>query len=137
MLVCLLALGVDSWVRRPLELRLQGEEARYEQLRTARIRRRVSRKPGAPASADPVADLRRLVVSCLEESPLVDVQLDVHPAPQPLAASARIVAQGSFDQDLRLIGSLLRPGVVLGRVRLSPATQAVHLEVEVSSLRNP
>jgi hypothetical protein len=77
----------------------------------------------AGTQADAVARLRRSLLDSLRGQPVSGVRLSVSPASPPLAAKARVTAEGSFADVVRLSGRLVRPGAgfVLQRVRMAPA----------------
>jgi hypothetical protein len=92
--------------------------------RAAAASARASRMDVLPGtSADAVARLRRSLLDSLRGQSVYNVRLAVTPGRPPLAAEARLSAEGSFADVVRLSGRLVRPGAgfVLRRVRMAPA----------------
>jgi hypothetical protein len=61
---------------------------------------------------EPVGDLRRAILAALDGAPVSGVRLGVRPARPPLAASARLVAEGRFDDLVRLVSRLTEEGAL-------------------------
>jgi hypothetical protein len=99
------------------------------------LRARVARidVSGATAADDDLSRLRRSLLSALEGARVSGTELAVTSAPPPLATAARIRAEGSFLDVVRLSSRLVRPGggLILRHVRMASARDgAVVLEVE-------
>lgn len=105
--------------RREAQSRLAGLQRREaERGRAGALLAAASLGPGEAHTR-----LRRAIVDSLREVPVSGARLVVQPGVAPVAATVRLSAQGSYPDVLRLAGRLAGPrcGVVLERVRLSPA----------------
>lgn len=118
----------ETGARAELE-RLRAEERGLQAViasreRAAAASARASRMDVQPGTgADAVARLRRSLLDSLRGQPVTKVRLAVTPGRPPLAAEARLTAEGSFAEVVRLSGRLVRPGagLVLRHVRFTPA----------------
>ena len=81
--------------------------------------------------ADLATELRQSLVSVLDRAKATNVRLSVARAEPPVAAQARLSADGSFAELVRLSGLLSRPGgLVLEEVRFEPTPTGLSLRLE-------
>jgi hypothetical protein len=139
-----LALGTHLVLTRPL--RHSAEQARAEQRRLWAERQRVrgelaglehraatwSRFSLAGGGAGALATLRQRLLTSLELPGVSGVRLEVRPGRPPVAATARLSAEGELDAILELLARLARPdtGLGLSRVRIGSGRGAVVLDLE-------
>jgi hypothetical protein len=84
-----------------------------------------------------VTALRRSLLDSMDGAPVTAVRLSVAPAPPPLGARARVSAEGSFDDLVRLSQRLvgLRTGLVPERLRWAVSGSQLSLDVDGATLR--
>jgi hypothetical protein len=120
------------------EYRRARDEARDVRSRLARLERRDAahtRAATAVAGATPgetVRAVRRSVVQTLQNAAVSGVRLSVTSGRPPYTARVRLSASGPFPEVMALTGRIARPetGVVLERVRLSPRSDGVTMDLE-------
>ena len=104
-----------------------AEIERHEEARA----RMAAPVPASLGRADLANELRQSMVSLLDRSAAKNVRLTVAKGEPPVAAQARLSAEGSFAELVRLSGLLARPGgLVLEEVRFSPAPSGLTLNLE-------
>jgi hypothetical protein len=86
-------------------LRVRVERAQRQRAAEESVRRAAPRA----SSGDPVVGLRRSLLDTLRGASVEDVRLTVSPASAPLAARARLSADGRFQDLASLAGRLLSP----------------------------
>jgi len=122
--------------------RVKTETESLRQRRAERERRRAAeeawRQAGRTGGESPVTVLRRSLLDSIDGAPVSGVRLDVGPAPAPLAAHARLSADGSFDDLVRLSQRVvgLRTGLVPERLRWKVSGSQLSLDVEGATLRD-
>jgi hypothetical protein len=126
-----------------LEAELGRVEAEHEPLRRrlARGERRRAaedafRRAGAERQGAPVTSLRRSLLEAIEGARVSAVRLSVAPAAPPLAARARLSAEGTFPDlvslSQRVVG--LRTGLVPEQVRWASSGSALTVDIEGTTL---
>jgi hypothetical protein len=116
--------------RQPLQDRLLDRERR-------RATGELWSKAASPGGEAPVTALRRTLLREVEATAVKDVRLNVSPAGAPLAARARLSAQGSFRDLVTLAQTIAGPrtGLVPDRVRLVLSGALLSLEIDGATLR--
>ena len=123
-------------------LKLKAERQPLQDRLFERERRRTAgelwSKAAARGQEPPVTALRRTLLQSLEAAAVSDVRLSVSPAPAPLAARARLSAQGSFRDLVALAQTIAGPrtGLVPERIRLVLSGALLSLEIDGATLRD-
>jgi hypothetical protein len=132
--LAVLAFALYGGLVRPKALEVEQEEARYEEARKATNAERIRlnelqrAKASHAAPGQDAMPLRRVVVSCLERRPVKSVRIDLHL--QGGRSAIGLSGTGSLQQDLLLVGELLRASISPLRVHLSPTAADVAFSFE-------
>jgi hypothetical protein len=109
--------------------------SRTEREGLARLVRRTSASASQP-NTDALMTLRRSVLQSIQASRVSNVHLSVSPGRGPVAATVHLSAEGRFEDVVGLSGAVAPAGsgIVLARVRISPAAGAILLDLDALSL---
>ena len=127
-----------------------GDEYRRARERRREASRRLSRaeregprrlvgrthEPASQPAPDVLMALRHSVLKSVQASRVSNVRLSVNPGRGPVAATVHLSAEGRFEDVVSLSGAVAPAGsgIVLTRVRISPAGDAILLDLDALSL---
>jgi hypothetical protein len=109
--------------------------SRTEREGLGRLVRRTQASTREPPT-DALMSLRRSVLKSIQASGVSNVRLSVNPGRGPVAGTVHLSAEGRFDEVVSLSGAVAPPGsgIVLARVRISPAADTIALDLDALSL---